>query len=232
MSDIDYGVRTYVRRSGRITESQKRNYEELFPKYCLEYLDYKERGVRLDFTTIFGNENPVVMEIGFGMGDATALIAKANPGTNYLALDVFRAGVGKLLGKIEEHSLENIRIIEHDCIEVLDHLVPERSLAGFHIFFPDPWPKKRHHKRRLMQKNKIELMSTRLVDKGYIYMVTDWEPYAMSALEELRSVNSLENTSKTEDGFTIRKEWRPETNFEKKALKKGHIIRELFFKKR
>ncbi len=217
-------IKTYVMRAGRMTSGQKRNYEVLKPKFCLNY----EKKM-LNFKKLFDNYNPVVIEIGFGMGDATAIIAKEHPEINYIAIDVFKAGVGKLLGKIEEFSLSNLKIIEYDAIQVLENMIENESIKGFHIFFPDPWQKKRHHKRRLLQKKNIDLMTEKMNTGGYIYMVTDWEDYAYYSLNELKSVNSL-NSHYAE--FAEPQKWRPKTNFEEKALKKGHKIFELFFSKK
>jgi tRNA (guanine-N7-)-methyltransferase len=183
-----------------------------------------------DFSRHFGNDHPVTVEIGFGMGRATAEIAAANPGNNYLGIEVFRAGIGKLLWEIEQRGLSNIRIIEHDAVEVLEKMVPPGSAAAFHLFFPDPWPKKRHHKRRLVQKPFAELLVSRLQNGGYLYMVSDWENYAEEALGVFSAVPDLVNPYG--GGFAKGISWRPLTKFEKKGLDKNHPIREIYLLKK
>ena len=175
---------------------------------------------------VFGNGNPVIAEIGFGMGTATAVIAGENPANNYLGIEVHRPGVGRLLWEIEQRSLANIRIVEYDAAQVFEKMIPPRSLEGIHLFFPDPWPKKRHHKRRLIQRPFTETLAARLKPRGYVYMVTDWEDYAQWALIELAATNGLVNTC---GGFAEPRAWRPHTKFEQKGLAKAHQVRELFF---
>nr|WP_080663054.1 tRNA (guanosine(46)-N7)-methyltransferase TrmB [Treponema pedis] len=216
-------IKTFVMRSGRMTESQKRNYAAFYDKWCLPY-DEK----LLEFNSIFKNDNPVIIEIGFGMGSATSQIAEENPDKNYLGIEVFKAGVGKLLGEIENKKLLNLRIIEHDAIEVLEKMIPDKSLAGFHIFFPDPWQKKRNHKRRLIRRPRTDLLASKLKKNGYIYMVTDWEDYAHDAFSQLSDTPNLKSEY---EYFAEPQKIRPTTKFEQKGLKKGHIIRELLFKK-
>jgi tRNA (guanine-N7-)-methyltransferase len=175
---------------------------------------------------VFGNGNPVIAEIGFGMGTATAVIAGENPANNYLGIEVHRPGVGRLLWEIEQRSLANIRIVEYDAAQVFEKMIPPRSLEGIHLFFPDPWPKKRHHKRRLIQRPFTETLAARLKPRGYVYMVTDWEDYAQWALIELATTNGLVHTC---GGFAKPRAWRPHTKFEQKGLAKAHQVRELFF---
>lgn len=214
-------IKTFVLRAGRMTPTQQKDYQELSGRWCIPFGD-----TPLDYPQIFGNTNDVVVEIGFGMGKATALIAEANPEINYLGLEVHRPGVGKLLGEIRRRNLENISIIQHDALEVLETMVPDSSVAAFHIFFPDPWQKKKHHKRRLVQRPLTDLLARKLVPGGYLYMATDWEPYAEFALEQLEQTPGLKNKYQ---GFAPHQEWRPETRFEEKGLDKNHVIRELFF---
>ncbi|EFW39466.1 tRNA (guanosine(46)-N7)-methyltransferase TrmB [Treponema phagedenis] len=214
-------ILTFVLRAGRMTDGQKRDYAVFSKRWCIPY-----QNEPIQFEHIFGNSQPVIMEIGFGMGLATAEIAEKNPGTNYLGVEVYKPGVGKLLGEIEKRNLSNIRIIEYDAIQVLQTMIDEKSLAGFHIFFPDPWQKKKHHKRRLLHRPNTDLFVSRLRDGGYIYAVTDWEHYAHDAYAELSATAGL--TSKYE-GFAPSQSWRPKTKFELKGLKKDHVIRELFF---
>ncbi len=214
-------IKTFVMRKGRMTEGQKKAYETFSAAWCVPYT-----GEPLDFPALFGNENPVIMEIGFGMGDATVEIAAQNPEVNYLGIEVYQAGVGKLLSEIERCGLKNIRIIEHDALEVLDTMIPAVSLAGFHVFFPDPWQKKKHHKRRLMHRPHTDLMASKLRKDGFIYMVTDWEAYADDAFAELSETPLL--VSKYER-FAPPQQWRPRTKFEQKGMRKSHVIRELLF---
>ncbi len=216
-------IRTFVLRSGRMTESQQRDYKTLSGRWCLPF-SYNP----VNYTDVFENAEPVVIEIGFGMGQATARIAAENPSVNYIGIEVHRPGVGRLLGEIEKRGLRNIRIIEHDALEVLEYMTADNSVSAFHVFFPDPWPKKRHHKRRLMQRPHTDLLAAKLSRGGYIYMATDWEPYAQSALRELEMTDGLKNTV---DGFAPRRVWRPETRFEVKGLNADRDIYELFFEK-
>ncbi len=216
-------IKTFVMRSGRMTASQKKYYAEFSEKYSIAFSENK-----INFTEIFNNDNPVIIEIGFGMGTATSQIAEENPDKNYIGIEVFRAGVGKLLGEIENKKLKNLRIIEHDAIEVLDKMIDDNSLSGFHIFFPDPWQKKRNHKRRLIRRPRTDLLASKLKEGAYLYMVTDWEDYAEDAFEQLSETKNLKSKY---EGFAEAQDWRPTTKFEQKGLKKDHIIRELFFEK-
>ncbi len=214
-------VRTYVIRAGRMTESERRHYDELQQVWCIPF-EHRT----LNFAEIFGNTNPVTVEVGFGMGQATAQIASENPDMNYLGIEVHVPGVGRLLGEIKKRQLKNLFIIEHDAIEVLETMIPDGSLEALHIFFPDPWPKKKHHKRRLMQRPHTDLLASKLIAGGYLYFVTDWEEYADSALEELGATDGITNKY---GGFATHQEWRPRTKFEQKGIDAGRNIRELFF---
>ena len=216
-------VKTYVLRIGRMTASQERSYSELSAAWCIPF-EHK----KINFVEIFGNTNPIIVEIGFGMGDATAQIAAANPDINYLGIEVHRPGVGKLLGEIKRRDLKNLFIIEHDALEVLEYMIGDNSINGFHIFFPDPWPKKRHHKRRLVQRPRTNLMAQKLTPGGYLYFVTDIIEYAEFALEELTATEMLKNKY---DGFAEPQEWRTQTKFERKGLQADRIITELYFEK-
>ena len=216
-------IKTFVLRASRMTDAQKRDYETLSAKWCIPF-----EKKNLNFADIFGNSNPVVVEIGFGMGAATAIIAEQNPNVNYLGIEVHTPGVGRLLGNIRDNNLQNLYIIEHDAMEVLEFMIPDNSVSGFHVFFPDPWPKKKHHKRRLMQRPRTNLLAKKLYAGGYIYMATDWEPYAEFALEELNLTETMKNKY---DGFAPNQEWRPETKFEHKGLVAERKISEIFFVK-
>jgi tRNA (guanine-N7-)-methyltransferase len=216
-------VKSYVLRAGRMSAAQRRSYDSLFPRYGLSFPAVP---VPLDFSSVFGNGGPVTAEIGFGMGRAAAEIAAGNPDRNYLGLEVYRPGIGRLLWEIERRGLGNIRIIEHDAAEVMERLIPDRSLAAVHVFFPDPWPKKRHHKRRLITRPFTDLLARKLAAGGYFYMVTDWAGYAEWALGELSATPGLRNVC---GGFAPPRPWRPKTEFERKGLAKNHEVRELYF---
>ena len=168
-----------------------------------------------------------MIEIGFGMGAATAEIARNNPAINYLGIEVYRPGIGRLLWEIQRQGLENIRIIEHDGVDVLKTMIADRSVDGFHLFFPDPWPKKRHHKRRLVTRPVTDTFAAKLKPGGFLYMVTDWEDYAQWALRELSATAGLVNAH---DGFAPPRSGRPCTAFERKALSQNRPIRELLFR--
>ncbi len=216
-------IKTYVLRIGRMTESEKRNYEELHGVYCIPF-EHK----MLNYTEIFQNTNPVVMEIGFGMGHATSIIAENNPEINYIGSEVHVPGVGKLLSEINKKNLKNLFIIEHDALEILENMIPDNSLSAFHIFFPDPWPKKKHHKRRLLKRPRTDVLAKKLAPGGYLYFATDWDEYAESALEELTATPNLKNKY---DTYAPHQEWRPRTKFEQKGLDAGREIHELMFVK-
>jgi len=216
-------IKSYVLRSGRGTNAQRRSYDSFAEQFIIPF-----ENDMMNFTRIFGNDNPVIVEIGFGMGLATALIAEENPAKNFMGIEVHKPGIGRLLWEIEQRSLANIRIIEQDAALVFEKMIPPRSLEGIHLFFPDPWPKKRHHKRRLVKLPFTATLGAGLKPGGYLYMVTDWEDYAAWALAELGATDGLVNSC---DGFAPPRDWRPRTAFEKKGLAKNHQVRELFFYK-
>lgn len=223
-SQIKREVKTYVLRIGRMTVAQERSYNELYPSWCIPYENKK-----INFVDVFGNTNPIIVEIGFGMGDATAKIAQENPDINYLGIEVHKPGVGKLLGQIKKLELKNLYIIEHDALEVLENMIGDNSINGFHVFFPDPWPKKRHHKRRMMQRPRTNLMAQKLAPEGYIYFVTDIIDYAEFALEELSLTKGLKNKY---EKFAPAQKWRTQTKFEKKGMDADRQITELLFEKK
>jgi len=216
-------IKTYVLRIGRMTAAQEKAYQELSAAWCIPFENKK-----LNFVDIFGNTNPIIIEIGFGMGDATAALAEANPNINYIGIEVHRPGVGKLLNEIKRRNLTNLYIIEHDALEVLEQMISDNSVNGFHIFFPDPWPKKRHHKRRMVQRPRTELMSKKLTTGGYLYFVTDWLEYAEFALEELNLTSGLKNKY---EGFAEPQPWRSQTKFERKGQAADRPITEIYFEK-
>jgi tRNA (guanine-N7-)-methyltransferase len=182
----------------------------------------------IDFEAIFGRRAPVVLEIGFGMGETTARTAAENPAVNYLGIEVHAPGVGSLLKQLDAAGLGNVRVVSHDAVEVMRDMVPPASLAGIHVFFPDPWPKKRHHKRRLVQPAFAALAASRLAPGGYIHVATDWEDYAHQVLEVLAATPGLRNTA---HGFAPRPPTRPETKFERRGLKLGHGVWDIVFRR-
>jgi tRNA (guanine-N7-)-methyltransferase len=217
-------VRSFVLRGGRIGSGQQRALAELGPRFVLPYA-----AAPLDAAAVFGRRAPLVVEIGFGMGDATAQIAAAMPDHDFLGIEVHVAGVGALLRRIGERGLTNVRIVQHDAVEVLRTMIAPGTLAGVHVFFPDPWPKKRHHKRRLIQPPFVALLAERLAPGGYLHCATDWQPYAEQMLEVLTAEPRLVNTT---DGYALRPAWRPLTKFETRGLKLGHGVWDLVFQRR
>ncbi|MDR2095280.1 MAG: tRNA (guanosine(46)-N7)-methyltransferase TrmB [Treponema sp.] len=216
-------IRSYVIRSGRMSGAQKRAYRE-FSRYIIPFNQNSKE--KTDFERVFGNRNPLTVEIGFGMGIATALIAEKNPLNNYLGIEVHKPGIGRLLWEIEKRRLDNVRIVEYDAVEVVEKMLCEGAVSAFHIFFPDPWPKKRHHKRRLVKRPFTDLLASRLKSGAYIYLVTDWADYGDWALREFEAAPCLRNVY---PGFAEPQKWRPETGFERKGLEKSHEIKELYF---
>ena len=216
-------VRSFVLRAGRLTEGQKRALDELWPLYGID-----EDKNQLDLKILFGNDHPVIMEIGFGNGDATWQMAQAHPEENYLGVEVHQPGVGRLLLNMKRHGIVNIRIANDDAVEFLRERVPDESLNGVRIYFPDPWPKKRHHKRRLIQSSFIELLASRMCKGALIHLATDWEPYAQHMLAVLKSSHDFENVSAS-GYFCHQPKWRPETKYEKRGEGLGHQVRDLLF---
>jgi tRNA (guanine-N7-)-methyltransferase len=216
-------IRTYVLRQGRITDAQKRAREELLPRFGVPFSREP-----LDLERLFGRAAPTILEIGSGMGETTARIAAANPGNDYLAVEVHAPGVGSLLVRAAEAGLANLRVIQHDAVEVLEHMIAPASLAGVHVFFPDPWPKKRHHKRRLLQPPLVALLASRMRPGAYLHVATDWEDYAVQILEVLSGEPQLANTT---DRYAERPEHRPLTKFENRGLKLGHGVWDVVFRR-
>ena len=214
-------IRSYVLRQGRVSNAQRRACETLLPRFGVAY-----GPALLDFEQVFGRAAPRVLEIGFGMGETTATIAAAHPEIDYLALEVHTPGVGSLLRQIEARALGNVRIVQHDAVEVLKHMVAPDTFAAAHIFFPDPWPKKRHHKRRLVQPSFVKLLASRLAPGGYVHVATDWQDYAQQILAVLQEEPMLRNTARD---FAPRPSYRPLTKFEERGLKLGHGVWDIVF---
>jgi tRNA (guanine-N7-)-methyltransferase len=216
-------IRSFVRRAGRTTTGQARAMEALGPQYLLPY-----RPQPLDYHQAFGREAPVILEIGFGMGEATAHIAGVMPEKNFLCCEVHEPGVGALLKRIGENGLTNIRIVPHDAVQVLEHMVAPESLAGVHVFFPDPWHKLRHHKRRLIQPPVVRLLASRIAPGGYVHCATDWENYAEQMLQVLGAEPLLRNTA---SGYAPKPHYRPLTKFENRGLRLGHGVWDVVFER-
>jgi len=213
-------IRSYVLRQGRTTPAQRRALDDLYPKYGLRFT-----GEPLSSSAIFGRAAPLVVEIGSGMGETTAAIAKARPEVDFIAVEVHVPGVGSLLNRIAREELVNLRVIRHDAVEVLERMIDDASLAAIHLFFPDPWPKKRHHKRRLVQPEFAALAARKLAPGGVVHAATDWPDYA-GHMEAVFSAEPL--LEKAERGFTP----RPQTKFETRGRRLGHPIRDLYYRRR
>ena len=216
-------VRSYVLRAGRMGTGQQRALAELGPRYVLPFA-----AQALDAAALFGRSAPLVLEIGFGMGDATAAIAAARPDCDFIGVEVHEPGVGALLRHIGERGLHNLRIVRHDAVEVLQQMVAPASLQAVHVFFPDPWHKKRHHKRRLIQPPLVALLASRLAPAGVLHCATDWEPYAQQMMEVLSAEPMLRNTAA---GYAPRPDYRPLTKFEQRGLRLGHGVWDLVFER-
>ena len=217
-------IRSFVLRQGRFSPAQQRAREELLPRFGIPFA-----GETLDLAAAFGRGNPKILEIGFGMGEATAAIAESRPDQDYLAVDVHSPGVGSLLKLLDARQLSNVRIVEHDAAEVVAHMIATNALAGIHVFFPDPWPKKRHHKRRLLQPVFIHALAQRLAPGGYLQVATDNEDYANDFLAAGGSDPLLANAAA---GFAPRPADRPATKFERRGLELGHGVWDIVFNRR
>ncbi|MGV9558939.1 tRNA (guanosine(46)-N7)-methyltransferase TrmB [Streptomyces sp. NPDC003522] len=224
-SHFERRIRSFQPRRSRVTTGQADALQRLWAKWGLD-ID----GHDVDLAELFGDDNPVVLEIGFGMGEATAQMAAADPGTNILAVDVHTPGQGNLLNLAERGGLTNIRVGNGDAIILLREMLPPDSLAGLRVYFPDPWPKKRHHKRRLIQPEFLALAATRLRPGALVHCATDWEPYAEQMLEVLTAHPDFANT-RADGGFAPRPGFRPLTRFEGQGLDKGHVVNDLLFRR-
>lgn len=212
-------IRSYVLRQGRTTPSQQRALDELFPRFGIAYC-----AAPFDPRAVFGRAAPLVLEIGSGMGETTAAIAQAHPETDFIAIEVHGPGVGSLLKQAEALGLGNLRVVRHDAVEVLESMIPDGALAGIHLFFPDPWPKKRHHKRRLVQPELAALMARKLAAGGILHAATDWVDYA----EHMEGVLGAEPLLERLPAGAP----RPMTKFERRGLKLGHEVRDLHYRRR
>jgi len=217
-------IRSFVTRAGRLSTAQERALNDFGPQYMVDY-----NKAPLDFEQVFGRKAPVVLEIGFGMGQTTAHIAKLMPEKDFIGVEVHTPGVGSLLKLCGEENIGNLRVIQHDAVEVLRDMIPAGSLAGVHIYFPDPWHKARHNKRRLIQPAFVKTLCDHLAPGGYIHLATDWEDYAVQMLEVLSAEPALRNTA---DGYAPQPSYRPLTKFENRGLKLGHGVWDLVFEKK
>ena len=214
-------VRSYILRQGRLTKYQERGIKNFSTQYRIPF-----QNSLINYDQFFFKKNKIILEIGFGMGDTTFEIAKTMDNFNFLAIEVHSPGVGNLLNKINLGQIENLKIIQHDAIEVINKMIPKRSLDGVHIFFPDPWPKKKHHKRRLLKKSFLDLLESKLSLSGYVHLATDWEPYA---LEIISLVEQNSNYKMTDRDFNERPTSRPLTKYENRGLRLGHKVWDIIF---
>ena len=220
----EHRIRSFVTRAGRLSTAQARAIETLGPQFCIPYAK-----APLDVEGAFGRSAPTIFEIGFGMGETTAKIAAGMPDKNFIGVEVHTPGVGSLLKLIGELGLNNVRLIQHDAVEVLTHMIAPASLAGAHVFFPDPWHKARHNKRRLLQAPLVGLLASRIAAGGYLHCATDWQDYAEQMLAVLSAEPALQNTS---EDYAARPDYRPVTKFENRGLRLGHGVWDLVFRKR
>ncbi|OOZ37433.1 tRNA (guanosine(46)-N7)-methyltransferase TrmB [Solemya velesiana gill symbiont] len=220
-------IRSFVLREGRLTAGQQRAFETVWPEYGIDFL-----GNRIDLPALFGNHNPIFLEIGFGNGESLAEMAAANPQNNYLGIEVHRPGVGHLLIKIEELGLTNLRVIRHDAVEVLKKSIADSSLDGVFLFFPDPWHKKRHHKRRILQQEFVQRLARVIRPGGFFHAATDWEHYAEHMMTVLSHETEYFENSAGGGNYTPRPDYRPLTKFERRGQRLGHGVWDLVFRRR
>ena len=217
-------IRSYILRQGRITAAQTKAIQDNFQKHAVNF----ENKI-INFGDIFKNkDSDLILEIGFGMGTSTAEIAKSNLNKNYIAIEVHSPGVGNLLKLIQESDIRNLKIIQHDAVEVLNMMIKNDSLDGIHIFFPDPWPKKRHHKRRLIQSNLLKLIAQKIRKSGYLHIATDWEDYAVWIIDLLDKEELLQKTS---DDFFKKPDYRPLTKYENRGIKLGYKVWDMIYRR-
>ncbi len=217
-------IRSYILRQGRITKAQTNAIQESFQKHAVIF-----ENKLIDFNGVFENKSrDLILEIGFGMGTSTAEIARSNLNKNYVAIEVHSPGVGNLLKLIQENNISNLKIIQHDAVEVLNSMIKDDSLDGIHIFFPDPWPKKRHHKRRLIQSNLLKLIAQKIKKSGYLHIATDWEDYAFWIIDLLDKEDLLQKMS---DDFFKKPDYRPLTKYENRGIKLGYKVWDMVYRR-
>jgi len=225
-SPAQRAVRTFVRREGRLTAGQQRALDELFPRYGVDPGDGP-----LAFNDLFGRTAPVVLDIGFGDGEALAEIAAAHPERNYLGIEVHRPGVGRLLRQLDDQGVTNVRVAAADAIEIMRSNIRQASLAGIQLFYPDPWPKKRHHKRRMVQPDWLALAASRLIDGGFLHLTTDWADYAEHMLDVIADSDAFDNTAGP-GRYAPDPGERPPTKFERRGLERGHAVHDIILRRR
>lgn len=217
-------IRSYILRQGRITAAQTKAIQENFQKHAVIF-----ENKLTNFSDLFKNKNSeLILEIGFGMGTSTAEIAKSNLNKNYIAIEVHSPGVGNLLKLIKEKEIPNLKIIQHDAVEVLNSMIKNESFDGIHIFFPDPWPKKKHHKRRLIQSNLLKLIAQKIKKSGYLHIATDWEDYALWIIDLLDKEELLQKTS---NDFFKKPDYRPLTKYENRGIKLGYKVWDMIYRR-
>lgn len=219
-------IRSFVLREGRLTPGQQRAFDTIWPLFGIEYQDQQ-----LDLPSLFGNDNPVYLEIGFGNGDSLAQMAKANPEINYLGIEVHRPGVGHLLLKIEELELTNIRIIRNDAVDVLKNGITDSALTAVFLFFPDPWHKRKHNKRRILNTAFVDQLARTIKSGGFFHAATDWQEYAKQMMREMTAANAYFSNSTGPDNFHPRPDYRPLTKFEQRGQRLGHGVWDLTFRR-
>lgn len=217
-------IRSFALRQGRATIGQQRAIDILWDDYCLDPTK------TYDYAQSFDQDAPLIIEIGFGNGSSLAAMAEANPNLNYLGIEVHRPGIAHLMLLLEERGIKNVKIYHHDAIEILEQKIPDQSVTGIHLFFPDPWQKRRHHKRRIVRPSFIDLLNKKLVSNGYFHAATDWQHYANDMLKTLSENDRLINTS-VDNKYCERPEYRPLTKFESRGVRLGHGVWDLIFKK-
>ncbi len=211
----DRQIRSFVLRKGKMTVGQKKAVEELMPVYAFD------PSSPINFSTLFGNDNPVWLDIGFGNGESIIHAAQMYPEVNFLGIEVHLPGVGHLLMAIKEFNLNNVRIIRNDAVDMLNLYIKNDSLAAIHVYFPDPWHKKRHHKRRIMNQEFLDLIQTKLTNNGRLHYASDWQPYAIE-VQELLAENTWLTNQEANNGFAERPDWRPVTKFERRGQRLNH----------
>ncbi len=226
MEDPRRRIRSFVMRAGRMTEGQQKGWDQGFPRFGL----LTEDGA-LDWDKTFGRGGRRVLEIGFGMGDSLLAMAEAQPEVNFVGIEVHRPGVGRLLSQVLERGVENLRVYAEDAVPILGHCMALGSLDALQIYFPDPWHKKRHNKRRLVQPEFIAMAASRIAPEGIIHLATDWEPYAEHMLAVMEAETSLENIA-GKGHYSERPDWRPETKFERRGARLGHGVWDLLYRKK
>ena len=216
-------IKSFILRQGRLTQGQQRALDEQWPIFGIDY-----QPININFADIFGNQQPVILEIGFGNGESLLQMAAENPKQNFVGIEVHRPGVGRLLHLIEQQGITNLRVMNHDAIEILENQVADHSLSRVQLYFPDPWHKKKHNKRRIVQSGFLDLLATKLNSNGQIHFATDWEPYAEHMMETLEQHPLFENTQPAGQ-FTPKPDYRPETKFERRGQRLGHGVWDFVF---